>query len=161
MSLYTPGQQINEVFHEYASTTGLVEADFTIRLYKNGATSVIAVTITEIANGDYHVAFTPDSSADWSLDIVRSSDDGARYGGSFPVRAALAVPTANQIASAVWDTLVSAHLIVGSFGAYLNRIKKYTTNRLTQTGNVYSIKEDDAVTEFESGSTTETERAPD
>ena len=166
-----PGQIINETFHEYGNATGLVQADFDVNLYKNGIVSLIPVTITEIGGGHYHVSFTPDSIGDWSIDITRVSDDSARYGGSFPVRDAVAsqaslnalaasIPTLTQIASSVWDALSTSHLLPGSFGAYLNRVKKYTTNRLTQTGNVYSVKEDNGVDEFESGITTENERTP-
>jgi hypothetical protein len=171
MSDYVPNQIVHEVFHEYGNAVGLVQSDFVVHLYKDGVTSIIAVTITEIGLGEYHVSFTPDSIGIWSLDITRVTDDGARYGGSFAVREpvasqssvdalALAMPTVVEIASGVWDALVTTHLLPGSFGSYINRVRKYTTNRLTQTGTTYSVKEDNGVDEFESGITTENERTP-
>lgn len=80
---YLSNVQIIEVF--YQGTAGLVNADFTKNLYKNGAVSAIAVTVTAIASGFYYASFTPDSEGYWDLDIVRTSDTSFRHQKNYKV----------------------------------------------------------------------------
>ena len=53
--------------------TGLVNANFNKFLTMNGATNATVVTVTEIANGDYDVSFTPGSTGFWSLRITNAT----------------------------------------------------------------------------------------
>jgi hypothetical protein len=53
--------------------TGLVNADFTKVLHKNGAVSAVAVTVAEIGAGEYKVTFTPDAVGQWRLRIEQST----------------------------------------------------------------------------------------
>lgn len=64
---YQPTEAITDVF--YHGTTGKVDGDFTKRLYLNGAADGATVTVTEIANGYYNVAFTPDAEGVWALGL--------------------------------------------------------------------------------------------
>lgn len=59
-----------------------------------------------------------------------------------------------------WSTDIDGVYAPGTAGEYVNRIKKYVSNKLTVSGSTYSIKEDDGTTEFESGTITTTERTP-
>ena len=58
--------------------TGLVQGDFTIQLYNPDGNNVanipagILVIITELANGFYRVAFTPDTLGAWNLIIIHN-----------------------------------------------------------------------------------------
>lgn len=56
---------------------------------------------------------------------------------------------------------VATHAAAGNVADYINKTKKYTTNRVVISGNDYSVKEDDGVTEFEAGVVNTAERAPD
>ena len=64
------------------------------------------------------------------------------------------------IDQAVADAVIAQHLGAGTLGAYINTMKKYIANSLTVTGIDYSIKEDDGVTQFASGTLTTTGRTP-
>jgi hypothetical protein len=67
------------------AVTGLVNGDFTKLLSKDGANSVIAVTVTEIASGRYTVTFTPDSAGFWYLDIRHSTHKPRGWTEAFDV----------------------------------------------------------------------------
>ena len=60
-----------------------------------------------------------------------------------------------------WSADVDGGYAEGTAGDYINRIKKYVANRLVVSGGAYSIKEDDGTTEFEGGTISSTERAPE
>lgn len=73
----------------------------------------------------------------------------------------LAISSLNNISvDEIFDEAIAGHLTAGTFGDYINRIKKYTANKITILGTSYSVKEDDGTTEFEGGTTTTTERTP-
>jgi len=68
---YQPNESITDAF--YHGTTGKVDGDFTKRLYLNGVADAATVTVTEIANGYYSVAFTPDAEGVWALALEEGS----------------------------------------------------------------------------------------
>ena len=183
MSNFAPGQAITDTFFEYNATLGLVQADFTLTLFKNGAISLLPVTLLEVANGFYSVSFTPDSVGLWTLDVVLTLDDTARYQMAYTVNEPFSSQASvdslqssvndlqssvdsidlelDDVITGILDEPVSAHLIAGTLGDYINRIKKYACNRVVLAGTVYSVKEDDKIAEFEAGTVTAIERTPD
>lgn len=148
---YPPNQEIIEVFYEYTGETGLSVSDFTVNLFLDGAISVVAVSITEISGGFYKVSFTPDAEGFWALDIVKDTDNLARYQSVFKVEEPFTL----------LDEDVQNHLTPGSVGDYINHTKKYTCNKVVLSGTTYAVKEDDQTTDFETGTSTATERSPD
>lgn len=80
---YLSNTQIIEVF--YVGTAGLVNADFTKSLYKNGVASAVVATVTAIASGFYYLSFTPDSEGYWDIDVIRTSDTSVRYQKNYKV----------------------------------------------------------------------------
>lgn len=59
-----------------------------------------------------------------------------------------------------WTTAMPGAYAANTAGDYINKIKKYVANKITISGSTYSVKEDDGSTEFESGTTSTTERTP-
>ena len=56
--------------------TGLVQGDFTLALYNPSGTEVsgtIAVTIAELALGNYSTTFTPDAVGAWLLVVTHAT----------------------------------------------------------------------------------------
>jgi len=56
--------------------TGLVQGDFTVKLYNPSGSEVsgsIAVTITELGNGLYRTNFTPNALGTWTLLITNAT----------------------------------------------------------------------------------------
>ncbi len=80
---YLSNVQVIEVF--FVGTAGLVNADFTKNLYKDGVASGVTVTVTAIASGFYYVSFTPNAEGYWDLDVVRTSDTSVRYQRNYKV----------------------------------------------------------------------------
>jgi len=181
MSDYVPNQLIEDIFLEVDSTTGLSTSSFTKAVYKNGSVSGVSLTIVEVGNGLYELNFTPDSVGTWFVDLYLPAKPNIRYQQSYKVQAQEAVssdiatllsqvstlntkvdnlPSASQISDNVLRTAVSSKITAGNVADYLNRIKKYTTNKVVVTGNIYSVKEDDKTTEFESGNVDQTSREP-
>ena len=152
--MYKPNEEIFDTFVEEDLETGLSSTDFEIVLLKDGSVSSISVDLQEItgANGFYRVEFTPDDFGLWSIDVVRTGKT-TRYQQSYLV---------TSVADDLLDESVSTHLTPGTVGDYLNRVKKYATNKvdLDPQAGTYSVKEDDGVTEFEAGTATPTERTP-
>ena len=128
-SPYQVNQEIVDIF--YVETTGLVQGDFTITLYKDGSTTAEAVTITEIGAGVYKYAFTPLSTdADY---VAYIKYDDYIFTEIFPIRAT--VETAS-----------------------VEKIRKYVSNRLTIVGTDYTVYEDDDATPAYTGTLTNAER---
>lgn len=65
--------------------TGLVNGDFTKYLSKDGATSAVAVTVTEIANGRYSVTFTPNAVGVWSCVVLHATHNPRGWQEEFDV----------------------------------------------------------------------------
>jgi hypothetical protein len=172
---------ITEVFYEYNGRTGLVESDFIAVLFFGGNISTSPTGITEIGNGYYRVSFVPDAVGTWCIDVVAVDTDAARYQGTFIVSEAVsgdiesiadavgAIQTSinnlndisqTEVVNGVLNAPVESHVASGTVGNYLNKIKKYTTNRVDMAAGVYQVKEDDGVTEFEHGTITPTSRRP-
>jgi hypothetical protein len=145
-------QIIKDTFLDVDLEGGLTIADFTITLFKDGEVSNIPVLLTEIATvtGFYSISFTPDEEGIFSIDVVKNSNTRVRHQQTYHVH------------KDILDESVLDHLSPGTLGDYLNRVKKYTSNRvvLDPETDTYSVKEDDGVTEFESGTSTKTERGP-
>jgi hypothetical protein len=153
--MFKPNQLIADVFVQEDLETGLLQTDFQITLIKNGTLSIIPVTLTAIAGpaGFYKVEFTPDSVGVWSLDIVRIGKK-TRYQQTYKVL---------LLSNEILDEVVADHLIPGSVGDYINKTKKYTANGLIldPLTESYVVKEDDGVTNFETGKANPVERIPD
>lgn len=74
-----------------AGVTGVVNGDVTKRLYKNQVASAVTVTVTEVANGNYKVSYTPDTAdADWDLFLTHATYGGAGWHDSIRCVTALA-----------------------------------------------------------------------
>jgi len=154
--MFKPNELISDIFVEENLVTGLTAPDFDVTLLHDGVLSVIPVTITELAGkpGFYRIEFTPDDTGRWSIDIIRTGNNKVRYQSAYQVQV---------ISAEILDEIVANHLSPGTVGDYLNRAKKYTANRvvLDPVLNTYTVKEDDGVTDFESGTSTPTERTPE
>jgi hypothetical protein len=121
--------QVTEVISVFDANdngvTGLLNSDFTKFLYKDGVANGTTVTVTEIANGQYAVTWTPTSTAyDWHLRISQATGNAYNKRGwqmTYTVTtdgvltlagiAALIVancPTASAIASAVWGFVIES-----------------------------------------------------
>lgn len=146
--MFEPNELLTDTFRHYLGTTGLTNASFTKALYKDGAASGVAVTVTEIAGGFYSASFTPDSAGLWTLDVYETADTAAHYQGDFPVRAL------------ELDEVASDHVTAGTIGSYLQYIKAYVANKLSKSGSTYTVYKDDGVTPLQTGTTTTTERTP-
>lgn len=68
-----------------AAVTGLVDANFTKVLTRNGATSAQTVTVTEIASGLYTATFTANATGDWSLSVRHATHNPEGWEGSWTV----------------------------------------------------------------------------
>lgn len=77
--------------------TGKVSGDWTKTLIANGATSAVAVTVTETTSGFYTPSLTPDSTGDWSLILTIAVN-----GESYDVPLAFKVLTAAQFDPAAY-----------------------------------------------------------
>lgn len=157
MSDYLPTVEIVETFYEYRGLTGLTQADFTITIFNSGVISSVLPVLTEIGFGWYSVAFTPNVVGDWQIDVFITADDYVRYQKGFAVRDADVVNVDPiQVATAVWDATIGD----GSAREYLDKTKKYVSNRLDLNGQTYTVKEDDGITDFETGTITNKSRRP-
>lgn len=94
MSERTVNIPIKETFYEVNGTTGLVDADFTKSLFKDGVSVSNAITISEVRDGFYLVKFTPDAIASWDIDIVWDDDPSVRYQRNYNV---VAAPVTNRL----------------------------------------------------------------
>lgn len=107
--------QITEVISVFDASdngvTGLVNSDFTKYLYKDGVANGTTVTVTEIANGQYAVTWTPGSTAyDWHLRITQASGTAYNKRGwqmTYTVTTD-GVPTLAGVAAAVWGFVVES-----------------------------------------------------
>lgn len=146
------------------ATTGLTNGSFSKLLFHNNAAASEPVTVTESGTtpGVYHITFTPTAAGSgagtYAYLVWETAKPNIRWTESFEV--GTGIPLAADIADAVWDEVLAAHLAAGSAGEYANRVKKYATNKLTISGSTYSVKEDNAVDEFESGTITTNQRTP-
>lgn len=67
-SPYRQGETIYDTFH--VGITGLVDGDFTKRIYKNNGPATETITIVELGSGDYGYEFTPLAlAADYAIFI--------------------------------------------------------------------------------------------
>lgn len=149
---YYINETIIDSFEEVRFQTGLLQSDFTVTLIHDGVISVEPVTVSEIGLGLYSISFVPNISGTWSLSIRVTNYPEARYHKSYTVK--------ESVSNQVWEVDINTLINPGNVADYINRVKKYATNRIVITGNSYSVKEDDGVTEFESGFVTTTERVP-
>lgn len=156
--MYSVSETISDVLVELQLTTGLLPASFTISLFKDGVVSLLPVTIQEVAgkNGFYRTTFTPNDEGLWSLDVVVTSKPSIRYQNSYRVR-----NIEETVAQEILDAPVPSFNVPGSVADYLNRTKKYVANRVLISGGTFVIKEDDGLTDFETGTITPSERKPD
>lgn len=147
MSDYPPNEAVKLTF--YQGTTGLVEGDFTKTLFKNGISSAIAVTVTEISAGYYLATFTPDAEATWHVVVYKTTEPTMQFTGEV------------RVAKHELDLLAADHVTASTIGFYINAIKKYVANKLGLSGDTYTLYEDDGTTPYATGTSTTTERTPD
>ncbi len=115
MSSFVPNEEIADVLIHRTHSTGLVNGDWTKRLYKNGELSAVVVTVTEIANGAYKISFTPDSEGKWTVWIYQTGYSGyADYIQGYVVRDAFAtaasISALNNLSAADVNAEVGAAL---------------------------------------------------
>lgn len=68
-----------------AVVTGLVNGNFTKDLAKDGATSAVAVTVTEIATGMYSATLTPTAVGEWFLRVRHATYNAEGWSQGFSV----------------------------------------------------------------------------
>ncbi len=118
-SVQKVGVQIVETITVFDNTgaevTGLVNADFTKALHKDGVVqSAAGVAVTEIGIGEYKVTFTPASAGTWRLRVEQSSGSAYNKRGweeTYDVSVGGVLST-SDVAAAVW-----AYLVEGAFTA--------------------------------------------
>lgn len=105
-SVQKVGVEIVETITVYDNTgaevTGLVDANFTKVLHKDGVASAVAVTVAEISGGDYKVTFTPDAAGAWRLLIQHATHNKKGWQATYDVSTGGVLST-TDIATAVWD----------------------------------------------------------
>jgi len=129
----------------YVGETGLLNGDFTKRLFKDGAESSDTVTVTEtdVANF-YYVAFTPTEGAGNFSYFVRPTSwtDFVHFTNAVPF-----------------------HVTTDDFGLDVTKIRQFCSNRLEindgVTPNTYTIYDDDGVTPLYTGDVSTLFRRPD
>lgn len=144
--------EIVDCFEEISFNENLTQSDFSVSLIVNGNISSIPVTISHVENGIYSISFTPDEIGTYSVSVRVIGTTSARYHKSYSISVPILGEDINQSLLYYGD---------GSLADYINRIKKYTVNRLTVSNEEYTIFEDDGVTEFEKGTLNHTERTPE
>lgn len=151
-------EPISDVLAETQLQVGLLQANFTASLFRNGAASLLPVTIAAIAGkpGFYAITFTPNLEGLWSLDVIVTAKPNVRYQSAYHVRNIEEV-----IAEEVLQSPVPSFNVPGTVSDYLNKTKKYTSNRVLISNGLYTIKDDDGLTDFETGTITPSERTPD
>lgn len=148
----------------YLTTTGLTNGSFTKLLFRNNAAAAESITVTESGTtpGVYHISFTPTTAGSgaglYTYLVWETAKPQIVWTEGFQVGEA--IPGAATIAGAVLNEAIAGHVTAGTLGDYINRIKKYVSNKLTVTGTTYSVKEDNGTTEFQSGTITTGERTP-
>lgn len=119
------GALITEVISVFdandAGVAGLLNASFTKFLYKDGVVDATAVTVTEIANGDYKVTFTPGSAGVWHLRVTHATYNKRGFEMTF-VSTADGVLTLAGIAAAVWGFVVESANALSFTAARMLRI---------------------------------------
>jgi len=128
--MHPKGLPLKLVFHHYESTSGLVDADFTVSLFVDGAQSADAVTVAESADvtGCYVATFTPSVEGLYFADIYETADGSVHYQQDLQVS----------------DEVVTA--------------RKYLANNLKKVGTTVTIYEDDGTTVLAQHKTTDAER---
>ena len=119
-SVEAVGAQIIETITVFDGTgtevTGLVNADFTKSLTKDGvAQSVAGVAVAEIGAGEYKVTFTPASAGTWRLRVEQSSGNAYNKKGwqeTYRVTTD-GFPSVAAIAAAVWAYVLEAGFSAG------------------------------------------------
>lgn len=116
-ALHKTGVAIRSYFAVYdssdAAVTGLLDGAFTKLLSKDGATSAVTVTISEVGSGIYAASFTPNGVGAWDL-VVRHATYNARgweetydvsTDGPLPAGAAMALTSSERdsVAAALLD----------------------------------------------------------
>jgi len=101
VTAFTPGDLVVDHFGP-ASTTGLVDSDFTVQLLKNSAASSISPVISEIGNQFYKVQFGTDldDNSVWSIDIIETTIPRARFQQTYNLKNAEDVNVIQQNGSA-------------------------------------------------------------
>jgi hypothetical protein len=87
--------------------TGLINSNFTVYLYKNGVADATTVTVTEIANGQYMVTFTPGSAAKWAWRVSNATYNPRGWQASYQATLDGVLSLAG-IAAAVWGFVVES-----------------------------------------------------
>lgn len=75
---FIANQLISDTFSHPEATTGLVDGDWTKKVYRNGvydATASAAVVVTEIADGQYYYTFTPTNHGLWYIAVTETGSD--------------------------------------------------------------------------------------
>jgi hypothetical protein len=149
---YTVNEQIIDTLEEVRFQNGLNTSNFIIRLVNNGVISTQPVLITGLGSGLYSLSFTPNAVGTWSLSVRVASYQRARYQKSYNVTLASE--------QSILEADLSGFIAPGNVADYINRIKKYSANRVIIDGDDYRVKEDDGVTDFELGKVNSSERRP-
>lgn len=169
-SVHKSGVEIVETITVYditgAEVTGLVNADFTKVLHKDGVSqSVAGVVVAEISGGDYKVTFTPASAGAWRLLIQQSTGPAHNKRGwqaTFDVSAGGVLST-SDIAAAVWAFVIETGysalrvlkiIAAGVAGKSTGGRSSFTARNLGDTENVIVGSAD------ENGNRTPTSYAP-
>jgi hypothetical protein len=152
MSNYYTNEEIIDTFEEVRFQTGLSQVNFIITLVHNGVISSVPVTLTEVGLGLYSIAFEPDAQGTWSLSVRVTNYPQARYHRSYSV--------SNEIKKEILEANIADYIAPGNMADYINRVKKYTSNRVLINSGQYEVKEDDGVTTFEEGIVNTAERTP-
>lgn len=68
-----------------AAVTGAVNGDFTKQVYKDAATDVLTITVTEVANGWYKAVYTPASNGYWMAHVSHATYNVAGWSDEIDV----------------------------------------------------------------------------
>lgn len=124
--------------------TGLVDGDFTKTLYNPSGSEVsgsITITISELGNGKYRVAWTPNTLGAWILTVYNATY--FTYGKSSNYECFEELY--DDIAGAVWDELLKDHVSAGSTGYRI----KHLSSAFTKTGvgvkPIWTVREKEQV----------------
>ncbi|RMD50739.1 hypothetical protein D6827_03405, partial [Candidatus Parcubacteria bacterium] len=84
---YRPNHQIPVAFQEPFGTTGLLDANFTKKIFLNGTdkTGTVTVTVTSISGDYYSMSFTPDAVGTWVIQVWDSSNSTVKTRFEFDV----------------------------------------------------------------------------
>lgn len=72
--------------------------------------------------------------------MIETPDDGSEF-DIIPTH----VHPIDQVVDAMWDELVAGHMTLGTFGEMVNHLMWITGNKVTKSGDVITIYEDDGV----------------